>query len=410
MYCYISNNVLSNLLSKLKCLRVLSLERYQLTELPDVFGDLIHLRYLNFSYTPIETLPDSICKLYNLETLILQECSRLKEFPSKMRDLINLRHLDFTGANSQIRMPMGIGELTSLQTLTRFVVSRDNGLQIQEMEKLSNLKGGLLISGLENIVKAQDAAVAGLCNKSNLSDLTLEWKYSCDAFAVEEIQFHMDVLNSLRPHAMLERLTIKYYGGETFPSWIGDPSIEKLLSSIMEKNGLISSYWNFQIVLSRFYIYGFNDLHIEIGKVKSDMLLFVGTLGGCMICETMLTDLHIEIGKVKSDMLLFVGTLGGCMICETMLTDLHIEIGKVKSDMFLFAGTLGCCMICETMLTGERRPFFSTDLEIEGRQRSYLETLTQYLMNERGREKTILQLTWKMRRHKEATWKLSLDT
>ncbi|EOY19804.1 LRR and NB-ARC domains-containing disease resistance protein, putative [Theobroma cacao] len=228
MYCYISNNVLSNLLSKLKCLRVLSLERYQLTELPDVFGDLIHLRYLNFSYTPIETLPDSICKLYNLETLILQECSRLKEFPSKMRDLINLRHLDFTGANSQIRMPMGIGELTSLQTLTRFVVSRDNGLQIQEMEKLSNLKGGLLISGLENIVKAQDAAVAGLCNKSNLSDLTLEWKYSRDAFAVEEIQFHMDVLNSLRPHAMLERLTIQHYGGKAFPNWIGDPSFEKL--------------------------------------------------------------------------------------------------------------------------------------------------------------------------------------
>ncbi|KAK6228640.1 hypothetical protein SCA6_000980 [Theobroma cacao] len=32
-----------------------------------------------------------------------------------------------------------------------------------------------------------------------------------------------------------------------------------------------------------------HDLHIEIGKVKSDMLLFVGTLGGCMICETMLT-------------------------------------------------------------------------------------------------------------------------
>ncbi|XP_017984378.1 PREDICTED: putative disease resistance RPP13-like protein 1 [Theobroma cacao] len=227
-YCYISNQVLSDLLSKLKCLRVLSLEGYRLTKLLDVFGDLIHLRFLNFSRTEIKTLPDSICKLYNLETLILWGCKALKEFPLEMRDLINLRHLDFTGANSQIRMPMGIGELTSLQTLTRFVVSQDNGLQIQEMGNLSNLKGELIISGLENIVKAQDALVAGLCNKSNLSDLTLEWKYSRDAFAVEEIQFHMDVLNSLRPHAMLERLTIKYYGGETFPSWIGDPSFEKL--------------------------------------------------------------------------------------------------------------------------------------------------------------------------------------
>ncbi|XP_021297301.1 putative disease resistance RPP13-like protein 1 [Herrania umbratica] len=95
--CYISNQVLSDLLPKLKCLRVLSLEGYHLTELPDVFGDLIHLRYLNFSYTRIKTLPDSICKLCNLETLILRMCHNLEEFPSRMRDLINLRHLDFTG-------------------------------------------------------------------------------------------------------------------------------------------------------------------------------------------------------------------------------------------------------------------------------------------------------------------------
>ncbi|EOY19795.1 LRR and NB-ARC domains-containing disease resistance protein, putative [Theobroma cacao] len=225
--CYISNQVLFDLLPKLKCLRVLSLEGYHLTKLLDVFGDLIHLRYLNFSHTPIKTLPDSICKLYNLETLILWGCKALEEFPLEMRDLINLRHLDFTGANSQIRMPMGIGELTSLQTLTRFVVSQDNGLQIQEMGNLSNLKGELIISGLENIVKAQDALVAGLCNKSNIYDLTLEWHFQV-VFPVEETQIHKDVLNSLRPHTMLERLTIQHYGGKAFPNWIGDPSFEKL--------------------------------------------------------------------------------------------------------------------------------------------------------------------------------------
>ncbi|WRX21149.1 NB-ARC - like 10 [Theobroma cacao] len=189
-YCYISNQVLSDLLPKLKCLRVFSLEGYRLTELPNIIGDFIHLRYLNFSYTRIKTLPDSICKLYNLQTLILWKCYQLEEFPSKMRDLINLRHLDFTGTNSQIRMPMGIG--------------------------------------LENIVQAQDALAARLCNKSNICDLPLKWKYSHDDFVAEEIQMHKDVLNSLRPHTMLERLTINNYGGETFPNWIGDPSFQKL--------------------------------------------------------------------------------------------------------------------------------------------------------------------------------------
>ncbi|XP_022764212.1 putative disease resistance RPP13-like protein 1 [Durio zibethinus] len=163
-----SNQVLSELLPEFKYLRVLSLQWCYLTEFSNIIGDLVHLRYLNFSGTLIEILPDSICKLYNLETLLLRGCSRLEEFPSEMRVLINLRHLDITGARSIKMMPMGIGELTNLQTLTNFVVSQDNGSKIREMENLSNLKGGLVISELQNVVKAQDAWVAGLCYKSNL--------------------------------------------------------------------------------------------------------------------------------------------------------------------------------------------------------------------------------------------------
>ncbi|XP_022764227.1 putative disease resistance RPP13-like protein 1 [Durio zibethinus] len=220
---YISNQVLGELLPEFKYLRVFSLQGCHLPEFPNIIGELVHLRYLNFSYTQIKTLPDSICKLYNLETLLLRGCSRLKEFPSEMRFLINLRHLDITGARSIKMMPMGIGELTNLQTLTNFVVSQDNGRQIREMENLSNLKGGLVISELQNVVKAQDAWVAGLCYKSNLRDLALKWSYN---FAGEEN--HKDVLDSLQPPKMIERLTIECYGGETFPNWIGDPSFEKL--------------------------------------------------------------------------------------------------------------------------------------------------------------------------------------
>ncbi|XP_022764209.1 putative disease resistance RPP13-like protein 1 [Durio zibethinus] len=218
-----SNQVLSELLPEFKYLRVFSLQGFYLTEIPNIIGDLVHLRYLNFSYTLIKILPDSICKLYNLETLLLRGCSSLEELPSEMGFLINLRHLDIAGADSIKTMPMGIGELTNLQTLTNFVVSQDNGRPISEMKNLSNLKGELFITELQNVVEAQDAWMAGLRHKSNLRDLALEWSYN-----VAGKEIHKDVLDSLQPPKMLERLTIECYGGETFPNWIGDPSFEKL--------------------------------------------------------------------------------------------------------------------------------------------------------------------------------------
>ncbi|XP_022764218.1 putative disease resistance RPP13-like protein 1 [Durio zibethinus] len=77
---YISNQVLSELLPEFKYLRVFSLQGCYLTEFPNIIGDLVHLRYLNFSGTIIKTLPDSICKLYNLETLLLRGVLVLKSF------------------------------------------------------------------------------------------------------------------------------------------------------------------------------------------------------------------------------------------------------------------------------------------------------------------------------------------
>ncbi|KAH0671296.1 hypothetical protein KY285_023980 [Solanum tuberosum] len=48
--------------------------------------------------TDIKKLPDSICVLYNLETLLLSHCSNLEDLPLQMEKLINLRHLDITNS------------------------------------------------------------------------------------------------------------------------------------------------------------------------------------------------------------------------------------------------------------------------------------------------------------------------
>ncbi|KAE8682945.1 Gibberellin-regulated family protein [Hibiscus syriacus] len=56
--------VYHDLLPTLKCLRALSLSKYEnVTELPDSIGDLQLLRYLDLSYTAIERLPESVCAL-----------------------------------------------------------------------------------------------------------------------------------------------------------------------------------------------------------------------------------------------------------------------------------------------------------------------------------------------------------
>ena len=110
-----------------------------LTELPKSIGDFKHLRHLDVSYTKIERLPNSICKLCNLLPLNLTGCKFLVMFTTLMQKLINLRHLDIIGTSIK-RMPIQISRLKCLRTLTKFVVNKNVGFQIGELGKLPNLR------------------------------------------------------------------------------------------------------------------------------------------------------------------------------------------------------------------------------------------------------------------------------
>ncbi|XVE63274.1 hypothetical protein DITRI_Ditri07aG0006900 [Diplodiscus trichospermus] len=225
--CFITNTVLIDLLPKLGCLRVLSLKGYSITVLPNFFENLVHLRYLDFSYTAIKSLPNSVCTLHNLETLLLRGCL-LEKLPSEIELLVNLNHLDINGAKMK-GMPSGIGKLTNLQRLSDFVLGAGYGHQIQEIKNLVHLKGDLSLSGLENVVKTQDAGEAKLIDKSGLDGLRLKWSSNFGNNtrnkAVEE-----EVLNMLEPHSDLKELVIENYGGTRFPNWIADSSLQNLLS------------------------------------------------------------------------------------------------------------------------------------------------------------------------------------
>ncbi|XP_034702883.1 putative disease resistance RPP13-like protein 1 [Vitis riparia] len=227
-WCSLTSEVFSCLFPKLRYLRVLSLSQYGIKELPNSIGDLKHLRYLNLSRTDIERLPEWISQLYNLQALILCQCDSLRMLPMSIGNLVNLRHLDITDTRKLKKMPPHLGNLVNLQTLSKFIVEKNNSSSsINELKKLSNIGGTLSILGLHNVVDAQDAMDADLKGKHNIKDLTMEWGNDFDDTRDE--QNEMQVLELLQPHKNLEKLAISCYGGGIFPSWMRNPSFSLMV-------------------------------------------------------------------------------------------------------------------------------------------------------------------------------------
>ncbi|KAG2664669.1 hypothetical protein I3760_16G093700 [Carya illinoinensis] len=199
-------------------LLVLSLSGYYIYKLPNSIGDLKHLRYLDLSYTPITSMPESITTLYNFQTLILDQCSYLKKLPSTFENLVNLRHLNNLGTYSLEGMPPQMGKLTCLRTLSHLVVGEASCSGVKELGPLLHLQGTLCISRLENVIEPRDAREAKLIEKSDLDSLLLEWSDNLNES--KDRTSELDILNMLRLGGTLKELIIRCYGGTRFPSWL----------------------------------------------------------------------------------------------------------------------------------------------------------------------------------------------
>ncbi|KAK2970648.1 hypothetical protein RJ640_012236 [Escallonia rubra] len=212
LHCDPPNNMLANFTR----LRALVLINLAMTKLPNSIGKLKHLRYLDISKTNVKTLPVSINKLYNLQTLRVRY---LTGVPEKFGNLINLRHFIFEhGLWTGSCTIDGIGQMTCLQTLPCFVVSRDKGCQIEDLGGLNNLKGELKIFGLEDVGTTEAAKKANLLKKSRINALQFHWSGG------EEENTHERVLEGLAPHSNLKRLIVKNFRGKNFSSWMMMPS------------------------------------------------------------------------------------------------------------------------------------------------------------------------------------------
>ncbi|QHO55893.1 putative disease resistance protein At3g14460 [Arachis hypogaea] len=247
-------------------LRVFSLSHYDITSLPTTIGKLIHLCFLDLSNTPLQTLPDSICELHNLQILLLTNCTKLTSLPKRICDLISLRYLDIRGSSVQ-EMPWEMHKLTSLRTLRDFIVS-NTGPGLRDLAGLSNLKT-LSISKLQNVASAKDASDCKLIEKRSLDNLMLQWNSGIPGYEEDETE----VLQDLKPHKHLKKLSIEYYSGARFPNWLGDPSYQALQSVALRHCQNCTSLPTLGLLplLKDLYIEGFS-------KVSSIGLEFYGEM------------------------------------------------------------------------------------------------------------------------------------
>ena len=93
----INESLVETCISRFKHLRLLNLRYSKLKTLSSSIGTLKHLRYLNLQGNRnIKKLPDSICDLQNLETLIFSWCEEIEELPRDIRNMVSLRCFEIT--------------------------------------------------------------------------------------------------------------------------------------------------------------------------------------------------------------------------------------------------------------------------------------------------------------------------
>ncbi|KAI9087083.1 hypothetical protein K1719_030918 [Acacia pycnantha] len=212
--------------SKLKCLRVLNLNAAGIFKIPNNIGKLKHLRFLDLSWNHFRKVPEAITRLHNLQTLDLCDNYCLLELPRYISKLVSLKHLYITCCWDLKWMPRGLGQLTSLQTLTNFIVAEQEmpgSARISELGKLNNLRGTLTITWLSRLrSNHNEAESAKLGEKQHLQQLLLIWGplgfiYDSPKVVAEDEL----ILERLCPHHTIKSLCIKGFCGERLPEWIG---------------------------------------------------------------------------------------------------------------------------------------------------------------------------------------------
>ncbi|XP_030941867.1 disease resistance protein RPP13-like [Quercus lobata] len=171
-----------------KLVRVLELSNMDICSLiPKKIENLFLLRYLCISYSAVHVIPDSICNLWNLETLDMRSSkmrdskmrdSKINCFPKGIWKLQNLRHLYLDGPTSLPRTDKE-ATLPNLQVLTGIALNHNTeslfakafpNLRKLGLYWLNVLDSLILPPSLSSIHHLLHLQTLKICKYINLSD------------------------------------------------------------------------------------------------------------------------------------------------------------------------------------------------------------------------------------------------
>ncbi|KAK4427316.1 putative disease resistance protein RGA3 [Sesamum alatum] len=221
---------------KLFNLQTLYLNNCGLKEVPWEIGHLINLRHLDLgSNGKIKELPETICNLHDLQTLKLVSCGSLSRLPEGIERLVNLKHLPNDHTNDLCQMPQGLEQLTGLQTLRLFAVGR-GWSKLGYLKKLDQLSGYLelriRLHGKEDVDEARKAE---LRNKTHIRGLKI-WFFNEISRTKKRESIRKEAFEALQPHPNLRSLTILDYQGTKFPGWFSSSLNHLRVLEIQECN------------------------------------------------------------------------------------------------------------------------------------------------------------------------------
>ncbi|KAF8410870.1 hypothetical protein HHK36_003407 [Tetracentron sinense] len=209
-----SSSSLHALSRNFKLLRVLDLQGVSIETIPNDLVGLFNLQYLSLRETKIRELPKSIGRLQNLQTLDVRN-TNMERLPSGIAKLPNLRHLymyryndhNFETFNflSSMQTPSGMWNIRSLQTLASIEAEKELVKQIGNLTELRRFE----------VTKLRTVDGADLCTSIEKMNRLL---YLSLMATSEEETLHLEALST--PPSLLQKLTL--VGPlKGLPDWLG---------------------------------------------------------------------------------------------------------------------------------------------------------------------------------------------
>ncbi|XP_068649721.1 putative disease resistance protein RGA3 [Aristolochia californica] len=181
-------------------------------EIPKSIGNLKHLRHLVLCENHIESLPDSICSLYNLQTLDLSGCKNFVELPRGIGSLINLRYLILRKTILQM-LPDSICKLKKLREIElaycrNFVVLPSNIGDLNNLRSL-NLFGTSVEKLPDSICRLYNLQSICLTECNKLTELPKDMSnlINLQSFQIEEELIKTSLLPRIERFTNIRRLS-----------------------------------------------------------------------------------------------------------------------------------------------------------------------------------------------------------